>query len=118
MYNFPKKINIFLLMILISSCSGELNLNNLKQKINPSSENKEVLKSKDELEITISCGEGNIEEYIQKGWKIKKEYSQEKVCSWKSIPANNNCDIDKDKGCKIIVPEKVGNEIIYLLEKE
>tara|TARA_Y100000589_G_C26798045_1_gene484569 strand:+ start:70 stop:423 length:354 start_codon:yes stop_codon:yes gene_type:complete len=113
-----KKIYIFFILILVSSCSRDLDLKNSRQKSNPTINNKEILNSKDKLEITISCDEGNIEEYLQKGWKITKEYSQEKVCSWKSVPANDTCDIDKDKGCKIITPDKVGNEIIYLLEKE
>ena len=48
---------------------------------------------------------------------IKNKESKDKICSWKSMPANNNCDIEKDKGCKIIKPDNYGTETIYLLEK-
>ena len=47
----------------------------------------------------------------------QKEYSEEKVCSWKTIAASKDCDIEKDKGCKIVQPDKMGEERIYLLEK-
>ena len=73
--------------------------------------------TKDKLEIKISCNEENIGEYLKDGWKIKNKKSKEKVCSWKSMPANNTCDIEKDKGCKIIKPDNFGTETIYLLEK-
>ena len=52
-----------------------------------------------------------------KGWNIKKEYSEEKVCSWKTIAASKDCDLEKDKGCKIVQPDKIGEEKFYLLEK-
>ena len=48
---------------------------------------------------------------------IIKEDSQEKICTWKSVPANEACDMEKDKGCKITKPDKIGLEKIYLLEK-
>ena len=70
------------------------------------------------LKIKISCGDGNIEEYLQKGWAINKVDSIEKTCSWKSIAANKTCDIEKDKGCKVIVPDKLGTEKIYTLERK
>ena len=28
-----------------------------------------------------------------------------------------NCNLDKDKGCRIIKPDKIGEEKIFLLEK-
>ena len=79
--------------------------------------NSQKSNNKDKLEITISCDEESIGEYLKDGWKIKHKKSKEKVCSWKSIPANDNCDIEKDKGCKIIKPDSFGLETIYLLEK-
>ena len=70
------------------------------------------------IEITISCGEdSNLQDYINEGWNIKKEYVEEKVCSWKTIAASKDCDLEKDKGCKIVQPDKIGEEKIYLLEK-
>ena len=45
------------------------------------------------------------------------EYSEEKVCTWKTERANNKCDIDRDKGCRITKPDIIGETTIYLLEK-
>ena len=41
---------------------------------------------------------------LNDGWIIVEEYTEEKVCTWKSFPATEDCDIEKDKGCKITVP--------------
>ena len=113
---YLKAISIFILFIL-SSCNGEINFNRIKNK------NDQLIKPDknnliDKLEITISCGDESIGKYLKDGWKIKNKKSKEKVCSWKSIPANDNCDIEKDKGCKIIKPDKLGTETFYLLEKQ
>ena len=79
---------------------------------------KKSTETKNTIEITVSCGDNNLfEQYLNEGWKITKEYSEEKVCSWKSVAASKNCDIEKDKGCKIIKPDKIGEEKVYLLEK-
>ena len=114
--HYIKAVNIFLILIFLSSCNGEFNLNRTKDKNNQLINSKEN-KFKDKLEITISCGGESIGKYLKDGWKIKDKKSREKVCSWKSIPANNTCDIEKDKGCKIIKPDILGTETIYLLEK-
>ena len=74
--------------------------------------------NKNSIEIITSCGENSeLEQYINDGWKIKKEYSEEKVCSWKTIAASKDCDLEKDKGCKLVQPDEIGEERIYLLEK-
>ena len=110
--NLLKALNVIFILIFLSSCNRDFNFNNKKDPlINTQKSNKE------KLEITISCNEDSIEKYLKDGWKIMNQESIEKVCSWKSIPANNTCDIEKDKGCKIIKPESYGNETIYLLEK-
>ena len=111
--NCVKALNYFFIIILLSSCNGQFNLN----KKNAPIINSQISNTKDKLEITISCNEESIEEYLKDGWKIKNKTSKEKVCSWKSIPASNSCDIEKDKGCKIIKPDSFGTETIYLLEK-
>lgn len=78
----------------------------------------ESIKKENSIEITVSCGENsNLEKYINEGWVIKQEYSEEKVCSWKTVAASKDCDLEKDKGCKIVKPDKVGEEKFYLLEK-
>ena len=79
--------------------------------------NENVNSEKKRMEIKFSCGENRISEYLEDGWIILKEDSQEKICTWKSVPASNDCDMDKDKGCKITKPDKIGEEKIYLLEK-
>jgi len=77
-----------------------------------------ILKNTNNIEITVSCGKNNdLEKLTNEGWRIIKEYSEEKICSWKSVQATKNCNLEKDKGCKIIKPDKIGQETIYLLEK-
>tara|TARA_B100000287_G_C20391805_1_gene685982 strand:- start:52 stop:399 length:348 start_codon:yes stop_codon:yes gene_type:complete len=108
-----KYIYFVIVPILLSSCKVlENRTNEMKQDFG------EDVHQKNNIEITISCGEDNdLKKYIDEGWYIIKEYSEEKICSWKSVPATKNCNIDKDKGCKIIKPDKIGEEKFYLLEK-
>ena len=96
-------IYLFIFAILLGGCKT------FKEK---------TTETKNSFEITVSCGEdSDLEKYINEGWYIAREYSQEKVCSWKSVPATKSCDMEKDKGCKLIEPDKIGEEKIYLLEK-
>ena len=111
-----KYFNFILITLLLTSCS----VKDYLIQINPNKENNiksNSNKKNKKLEISISCGKGSIDEFIREGWVVKKKYSEEKICSWKSVPANNKCDIDLDKGCKIKKPDKIGVEIFYLLEK-
>jgi len=116
--NFIKRLpQIILIAIFLSSCSTSINkespIKDLEKNINenPYSE-------KESMEIRFSCGDDGISEYLDDGWKILKEDSQEKICTWKSVPATKDCDMEKDKGCKITKPDKIGEEKIYLLEKQ
>ena len=94
---------IFIIFFLIGGCKAP--------------ENK-VIENENSIEIIVSCGEdSNLEKYINEGWTIKQEYSEEKVCSWKTIAASKDCNLEKDKGCKIVKPDKIGEEKFYLLEK-
>ena len=103
MTKLKKFLYLFTMMLCISGCKA-FEKNNTETKNN--------------IEIIVSCEEdSDLEKYINEGWKIVKEYSEEKVCSWKSIAASKDCNIEKDKGCKIIKPDKIGEEKIYLLEK-
>ena len=78
----------------------------------------ESIKKEESIEIIVSCGEdSDLEKYLNEGWNVKTEYSEEKVCSWKTVAASKDCDLEKDKGCKIVMPDKIGEERIYLLEK-
>ena len=77
-----------------------------------------VTENENSIEIIVSCEEdSNLEQYINDGWKIKKEYSEQKVCSWKTVAATKDCNLEKDKGCKIVKPDKIGEEKFFLLEK-
>ena len=110
---FPK---IILIPILLSSCSTSINKGNptksFEKNINEISNSE-----KKRIEIKFSCGEDGITEYLNDGWNILKEDSNEKICTWKSVPATKDCNMEKDKGCKITKPDKIGEEKIYLLEK-
>ena len=109
-------LQIILIAILLSSCRTSINkenqIKNLEKNINEISSSE-----KKRMEIKFSCGEDGISEYLDDGWNILKEDSQEKICTWKSVPATKDCNMEKDKGCKITKPDKIGEEKIYLLEK-
>ena len=115
--NIIKKFSqIILIAIFLSSCKTSINkkhlLNNVEKKIESNSN-----PEKKRIEIKFSCGDDSISEYLDDGWNIIKEESQEKICTWKSVPATKDCNMEKDKGCKITKPDKIGEEKIYLLEK-
>ena len=111
-----KLSQIFLIVLFLTSCKTSLKKEppqiNLDENINANtdSENKR-------LEIKFSCGDEGISDYLNDGWIIIKEDSQEKICTWKSVPATKDCDMEKEKGCKITKPDKIGEEKIYLIEK-
>jgi len=109
-------LQIILISIFLSSCRTSINKEN--QRKNLEKDINEISSSeKKRMEINFSCGEDGISEYLDDGWIIVKEDSQEKICTWKSVPATKDCDMEKDKGCKITKPDKIGEEKIYLLEK-
>jgi hypothetical protein len=107
---------ILLIGFFLSSCKSSINKeypkNNLEENINES-----TYSEKKRMEIKFSCGDDGISEYLDNGWIILKEEYQEKICTWKSVPATIDCDMEEDKGCKITKPDKIGEEKIYLLEK-
>ena len=107
---------ILLITISLSSCKTSIDKEypNIKSEENI---NEKTNSEKKQMEIRFSCGEDGISEYLNDGWVILKENSQEKICTWKSIPATKDCDMEKDKGCKITRPDEIGEEKIYLLEK-
>ena len=107
---------ILLITIFLSSCSSfiddEYPVTNSEENTN---RNKNSEKKR--IEIKFSCGEDGISKYLDDGWIILKENSQETICTWKSVPATKDCDMEKDKGCKITKPDNIGEQKIYLLEK-
>ena len=107
---------IFFVIIFLTSCRSSINKE--KSIINPQDKiNQSANLEKKRLEIKFSCGEDEISKYLDDGWIIIEEDSKEKICTWKSVPATKDCDMEKDKGCKITKPDKLGKEKIYLLEK-
>ena len=116
MKNFIKLNKLLLLLMLLTSCNTTVN----KEEVTKDSEEKvseQFNTAKNKMEVRYSCGEDEISEFLNNGWKIVEEYSEEKICTWKSFPATKDCDMEKDKGCKITTPDKIGKEKIYFLEK-
>ena len=116
MKNTIKIIQLFLLLLFITSCKStankeELIINSEDQK----SQQTKVVKSK--MEVRFSCEENGISEFLNDGWTISEEYTEETICTWKSFPATEDCDMEKDKGCKITTPDEIGEEKVYILEK-
>ena len=107
---------IFLALVFLTSCRPSINN---EDPINNSegNTNENYNSAKEKMEIRFSCGDDGIAKYLDDGWIILKEDSQEKICTWKSVPATKDCDMEKDKGCKLTKPDKIGEEKIYLLER-
>ena len=107
---------ILLVLIFLTSCRTSINEENpiINKGEDTFEKNNSII---NKMEIKFSCGEDRISEYLDDGWIIVKENSQEIICTWKSVPATKDCDMEKDKGCKITKPDKIGVEKIYLLEK-
>ena len=109
-------LQIILIAVFLSSCRTSINKEN-QREIFEKNINEISSSEKKRMEIKFSCEEDGISEYLNDGWKILKEDSQEKICTWKSVPATKDCNMEKDKGCKITKPDIIGKEKIYLLEK-
>ena len=107
---------IFLIFFVLTSCKTSINKESLENNSEESTNENQNSESTI-MEIRFSCGEDGISKYLDDGWIILKEDSQEKICTWKSVPSTKDCDMEKDKGCKITKPDKIGEEKIYLLEK-
>ena len=87
----------------------------LKDESDKAKTSKKTIES---IEIKISCNRDTIQKYIDSGWKVVNTTTSEVPCSWKSTKSSPDCDIDRDKGCSITVPDLIGDEIKYLLERE
>ena len=107
---------IILIATFLSSCGTSTNKEN-QRKLFEKNINENSSLDKKRMEIKFSCEEDGISEYLDDGWIVLKEDSQEKICTWKSVPATKDCNMEKDKGCKITTPDRIGEEKIYLLEK-
>ena len=116
MKNSIKITQLFLLLIFLTSCKSTANKKELI-KNSADQNNQQIKVEKSKMEVRYSCGEDGISEFLNDGWIIAEEYTEEKICTWKSFPATKDCDMEKDKGCKITIPDKIGKEKVYLLEK-
>ena len=116
MKDFLKISNLFLVLLILTNCKTSVDKKSPIIELE-NNQPEEVNKVKNKMEIRVSCGEGEISKFINEGWVVVDEYSEEKICTWKSFPANKDCDMEKDKGCKVTIPDKIGEEKIYLLEK-
>ena len=116
MKKLKQPLALLIFLFLLTSCRTTINKDypviNTDEKLF-----EEKNSEKKRMEIKFSCGENGISEYLKDGWIIVEEDSQEKICTWKSVPATKDCNMEKDKGCKITKPDKIGEEKIYLLEK-
>ena len=113
---FIKLSQIFLILAFLTSCKKAVNKEDFK-KDTEENQSDQLFRAKNKMEVKYSCGEDGIAEFLNNGWIVVEEYTEEKVCTWKSIPATKDCDIEKDKGCKITVPDEIGKEKVYILEK-
>ncbi|MDC3168082.1 alpha-2-macroglobulin [Prochlorococcus sp. AH-716-D22] len=112
-----KLTQLILLLFFLTSCKSTANKEDVLIKDSEDQQSELINTAKSKLEVRYSCGEDNISEFLDDGWIIIEEYSEEKICTWKSFPATKDCDMEKDKGCKITTPDKIGEEKVYLLEK-
>ena len=103
-------------LIILTSCKASIN-KNVPKTNSEGNINQNIISEKKRMEVKFSCGGDGISEYLDDGWIILKEDSQDKICTWKSVPATKDCDMEKDKGCKVTKPDKIGEEKTYLLEK-
>ena len=116
MKNPLKLIILIFILIFLTSCKTIFKKKDfIKDSETPKRE--ELNPEKNKLEVRYSCEKDGISEFLNNGWIIVEKYSEEKICTWKSSPATKDCDMEKDKGCKITKPDKIGEEKIYLLEK-
>ena len=107
---------LFLALVFLTSCRTSIN-NEVPLINSEENTNENYNTDKERMEIKFSCGDEGIAKYLDDGWIILKEDSKEKICTWKSVPATKDCDMEKDKGCKLTKPDKIGEEKIYLLER-
>ena len=116
MKHLIKLSHLFTIILFLTSCRTSVDKKD--PNINSKDSKSELINTaKSRMELKYSCGEDGITEFTSDGWIIVEEYSEEKICTWKSVPATKDCDMEKDKGCKITMPDKIGEEKTYILEK-
>ncbi len=108
-------LTLTIITSLITGCEFLNKTENFLSPINlPINIEKKIM---EQQTIYIYCGKGNVQEYLDQGWEVVETKEEEVPCSWKTEKATPNCNLNK-KGCKISVPDKMGKQVEYLLEKE
>ena len=117
MLKFKSYLIYFLpLTVLLTGCPVK---EQLGDKLKPSSKEELLNKSVTEsIEVSISCNKDTIQDYLDNGWTVVNESVSEVPCTWKTVKATRNCNLERDKGCKITVPDLMGEKIMYTLEKD
>jgi len=111
-------IQLIVTLVLLNSCKSLiLEKSPVKESEEVFTEESNSIKNS-KMELRFSCGEEGLTKYLDDGWIIVEEFSEEKICTWKSFPASDDCDMEKDKGCRITKPDKIGEEKIYIIEKK
>ena len=102
---------LILSLILLTSCRTLIN--NEEPSINSEENIDENYNSKKErMEIKFSCGDDGISKYLDDGWIIIKENLKKNLHL--EIILTKDCDMEKDKGCKLTKPDKVGEENLFI----
>ncbi len=110
------KFSLISLLICISGCSqNSFFIKTRDQIFKGKSTDTFVNKT---IEVSTSCNKNNIQSYLDDGWEISSQTDSEVPCTWKTTKANKRCDVKRDKGCLITVPDKIGIKTVYTLNKK
>ena len=69
------------------------------------------------IDVSIVCNKESINEYLEKGWEIQSSSVTEVPCTWKTQKSTPKCNLKRDKGCSITVPDIMGTKTNYVLIK-
>ena len=111
---FLKPILLASTLLLTSCGQNSFIIKTKNQLFNKNASTTFITKS---IEITASCNKDNIQSYLDKGWEIMHSSEVEVTCTWKTAKASKKCNIKKDKGCLITVPDMMGIKTTYTLNK-
>ncbi len=110
--------SLLTISILLSGCELKLQekLNEIKiPLLKRDQSQKKIIEKKT---VFVAWNKGQIEDYKKQGWEIIKSETEDITCTWKTKRAKRGCNLDKDKGCRITIPDQIGKRIKYSLERE
>ena len=105
-------------LILLTTMLGSCTLIDKAEELLTPDEQEVEQKVTEEKEVSIYCNRGDIKNLTDDGWNIVESKEKEVPCTWKTKKAKRGCNLELDKGCRITIPDKMGTQIIYSLEKE